>query len=131
MSKLFKITVGWILASILLGVAWAEQVNPVDFMQDVVIEEGTRQPVKTEADKQKAFRKMLVEQVFLKGFYSSEPSIYKPEPEDGETAAPAMSMSKGIGSIYGTYMRKQLAAQMADEGFLENEVNNAARQAKR
>jgi hypothetical protein len=127
MSKLFKIGLCWLLGCVLLGLAWAEQVNPVDFMQDVVIEEGTRQPAKTEADKQKAFRKMMIERVFLKDMYSSETSIYKPEPEDDAGGAPSLSLSKGMGAIYGTYMRKQLATHMAEDGFLEKEVRNAAR----
>lgn len=101
----------------------AAQINPVDMMQDVVIEEGTRQTADTPEEKQKAFRKMMLEKVFLKDMFSNEQSIYKPDSEDGEV----LNMSKGMSSIYSSYMRKQMAEHLAAQGFLDQEVQNASR----
>jgi hypothetical protein len=113
-----------LMASIVvLGGVWAEQVNPVDFVQDIVIDQGMRKKIITEEDKLRAFRQMMVEKVFLKDMFNSEQSIYKPEPEEGE----GLVMSKGLSTIYSTYMRKQMAAHLAEQGILSEVTRNAVR----
>jgi hypothetical protein len=96
-------------------------INPVNFMQDVVIDEGTRKTPKTKVEQQDAFKQMLVEEVFLKEVYANgEDSIYKPEPEPDEDLS---SMSKGMNSIYSGYMKKQMAEYIVQQGFLKDELD--------
>lgn len=90
-------------------------VNPADFMQDIVIDEGTRRVPKTDIDKENAFKQMLAEEIFLKDVFSNKNSIYKPDPEEDENSVAA----KGLTTMYGDYTKKQMAEYLVKQGFLD------------
>lgn len=87
--------------------------NPVNFMQDVVVDQGTWQAPKTKPEQQAAFRQMLVEEVFLKSAFDTEDSVFKPEPDEDAL------FNKENTAIYNAYMKKQMAAQIVKTGFLD------------
>jgi len=91
-------------------------VNPADFMQDILINEGMRKRPATRAEQEQAFREMLAEQIFLRDVFANENSIYKPDPElnDGDN----LNLGKGLSGVYGGYMRKEMAAYLVEQGFL-------------
>jgi len=91
-------------------------VNPADFMQDILINEGMRKRPATRAEQELAFREMLAEQIFLRDIFANENSIYKPDPEtDGDN----LNLGKGLSGVYGGYMRKEMAAYLVGQGFLD------------
>ena len=90
-------------------------INPVDFMQDVIINQGTQVDPTNDAERDRVFRQMLTEEIFLRDYLASNnDSIFRPEPEEG-----LPSMTNSMSAIYGHYMRKQLAENIVDSGFLE------------
>jgi len=102
-----------IVLSLSGGAGAVAPLNPVNFMQDVVVEQGTWKTPKTRPEQQAAFRQMLVEQVFLKNAFDTEDSVFKPEPEEDAL------FNRENTAIYNTYMKKQLAEQIVKDGFLD------------
>jgi hypothetical protein len=92
-------------------------VNPAEFMQEIIIEEGLRRPAATKPEQEAAFKQMLVEEIFLKGMFDSENSIYKPETETEEDDA--LNLGQSLSGMYGGYVRKELAAYLVEQGFLK------------
>lgn len=92
-------------------------VNPAEFMQDILIDEGLRRRPTNKAEQELAFREMLAEQVFLRDIFANENSIYKPDPELDEESN--LNLGKGLSGMYGGYMRKEIAAHLVEQGFLD------------
>jgi hypothetical protein len=92
-------------------------VNPVAFMQDVVVDQGTWKTPKTKPEQRIAFRQMLAEQVFLKNTFDTEDSVFKPDQDEDALFSPQNTR------IYNEYMKKQMAAKIVQSGFL-NEVDS-------
>jgi len=93
-------------------------VNPADFMQDILINEGMRRRPVTRAEQELAFREMLAEQIFLRDIFANENSIYKPDPEPKN--GDSLNLGKGLSGVYGGYMRKEMAAYLVEQGFLDS-----------
>ncbi len=87
-------------------------INPVDNMGDVIIDEGMQRPMKTDADKEKAFNQYLVEEIFMKDMFSAENSIYKPDPEEETLFSPKNN------SLYGEFAKKEIARYIVDNNNL-------------
>ena len=87
--------------------------NPVNFMQDVVVNQSTTKTPKTRPEQQAAFRQMLVEQVFLKNALDTQDSVFKPEQDED-----ALFNHENT-AIYSGYMKKKLAEQIVKDGFLD------------
>ncbi|MDR1114511.1 MAG: hypothetical protein LBL50_05415 [Candidatus Margulisbacteria bacterium] len=106
---------------LLLTWVWAAPsitpVNPAEFMSDIVVKEGMRQQPTDNAGRQNAFRQMLLEEVFLRDMFNNENSIYKPEKDDEDSL-----VFSGLSSIYGDYTRKELAAYLVEQGFLQEDL---------
>ena len=88
-------------------------VNPAEFMNDIIVKEGLRREPTDNAGREIVFRQMLLEEVFLRDMFGNENSIYKPEKEANELAL------KSLSEMYGGYMRKELAAYLVEQGFLQ------------
>jgi hypothetical protein len=103
---------------LLLAGLWAAPtvvpVNPAEFMSDIVVQEGLRRQPTDNAGRQMVFRQMLLEEVFLRDMFDNENSIYKPEKDDEDSL-----VLGGLSSIYGDYTRKELAAYLVEQGFLQ------------
>jgi hypothetical protein len=114
---------------LLLALVWAAPgvvpVNPAEFMSDIVVQEGMRRQPTDNAGRQMAFRQMLLEEVFLRDMFGNESSIYKPEKDDEDSL-----VLSGLSSIYGDYTRKELAAYLAEQGFLQEGLENNGSQAR-
>jgi hypothetical protein len=89
-------------------------VNPAEFMQDILINEGMRRPAVTREEQVDAFRQMLIEEIFLRDMFDNNTSIYKPDKENDD-----LNLGSAMTSIYSSYVRKELAAYMVEQGFLE------------
>ncbi|GBR75565.1 hypothetical protein NO2_0228 [Candidatus Termititenax persephonae] len=90
-------------------------VNPAEFMQDIIIQEGLRKEPTDNAGREAVFRQMLLEEVFLRDMFSNENSVYKPEKEENELVL------KSLSEMYGGYMKKELAAYLVEQGFLQTQ----------
>jgi hypothetical protein len=114
---------------LLLALAWTAPavapVNPAEFMSDIVVQVGLRRRPTDNAGRQLAFRQMLLEEVFLRDMFGNEDSIYKPEKDDGDSL-----VFSGLSGIYGGYARKELAAYLAEQGFLQEGLENNGSQAR-
>jgi hypothetical protein len=114
---------------LLLTLAWAAPavapVNPAEFMSDIVVKEGLRQQPTDNAGRQIAFRQMLLEDLFLRDMFNNENSIYKPEKDDEDSL-----VFSGLSSIYGDYARKELAAYLVEQGFLQEGLERHGSQAR-
>jgi hypothetical protein len=114
---------------LLLALAWAAPgvapVNPAEFMSDIVVQEGLHRQPTDNAGRQLAFRQMLLEEVFLRDMFDNENSIYKPEKDDEDSL-----VLSGLSGIYGEYARKELAAYLAEQGFLQEGLENNGSQAR-
>ena len=94
-------------------------VNPAEFMQDIVINEGMRRPAVTREEQIDAFRQMLLEEVFLKDVFDNKASIFKPEKEEDDE----LNLGSSMTGIYSGYARKELAAYMGEQGFLKEAIS--------
>ena len=94
-------------------------VNPAEFMQDIIIKEGMRTEPTDNAGREIAFRQMLLEEIFLRDMFSNENSIYKPEKEDSDFAL------KSLSEMYGTYVKKEIAAYLVEQGFLQEGIQES------
>ena len=92
-------------------------VNPAEFMQDIIINEGMRKEPTDNVGREMVFRQMLLEEVFLRDMFDNPHSIYKPEKEENELAL------KSLSEMYGTYVKKEVAAYMVEQGFLQEGKN--------
>jgi hypothetical protein len=95
-------------------------VNPAEFMQDIILDEGMRKTPATRAEQEAVFRQMLAEQIFLRDMFDNENSIYKPDPE--LSGGDDLNLGKGLSGMYGGYMRKEVAAYLVEQGFLGGAV---------
>ena len=95
-------------------------VNPAEFMQDIIINEGMRKPAVTKEEQIEAFRQMLIEEIFLRDMFDNDKSIYKPEAEQDDDS---LNLGKSMTGMYSGYVRKELAAYLVEQGFLQEAIS--------
>jgi len=92
-------------------------INPAEYMSDIVIKEGSYSVPETEEQKIAQFNQLLVEELFLKGIFNTEHSIYKPDNEDSEAL-----FSPKTHLAYQTYAKSLMAENLVEQGMLNNIV---------
>ena len=90
-------------------------VNPVEAVGDIVIKEGLQAVPQDDQGKQAAFEQMLVEELFLKGIFQTENSIYKPKSDEDALFNTKNNM------LYQDYARTVWADHLVESGIF-NEV---------
>lgn len=90
-------------------------VNPAEFIGDIVVKEGLWTTPKSVEAKEELFRQVFAQTLLGKGIFSTEYSIFKPEPEDN-------LMGNNNYLVHNTYFSHVLSQELVNEYGLFDSV---------